>query len=1678
MSPFDRGGGPSDRNQRWKPSDNTFFACTQEQTRLFNAHRHFEAAITARVLQVSGLDKFLPPSKQIFNKLEPQFSSVKPVCGWTRMEGPAPISIGLRQVAVQSGVLVSSWGCIALLHPIMHSALLLSFIALSRLHLGWLFCCTCHMLLTGCRRDTAAGQKSSEKRKSTGAFRCLSERCWSHLRLRYWHCVFYLFLLLVAFWVASVVQEDSHEGLQSSQVGGGSHSSVHSWRENSLPSLLLNSDCSQHFKIAAKAVIRGRDMSDQLLSLLHSWASQQYVKLSVWFRTGLLMLENVTLKPCMSLLRQVGLLPSINETTAPEVCNSTARNAGWDWWWVQWLTVKHSMIHSFPIVSHSFVHGKNGDRTSWNIRELPEWHDMLSEPMLKFGENGDIVEEGSYCAVLSLMLLYFFSSIIYRACLAIPAVVMQILEAIGFSMSGYTSRNWGSLLVITFKSAAASFAVTLVISFFCIAAVTALTGFRVIGLLGRVLKKSCINSSDVSSNRTALASDHLVKADMTRGAEVLEMLAAVLTCWIILLSDRKYVMYFWATMQPLRLFVLYIVMLLRLPSAQVALLMSLPAPLNKPDTVLQRSQPLRIIDPVAVGSMLGCIIAAATLACMRQLTTTLGSSVKKSMSSHALLVKNSLRSLCYTRGKWTFRNTSNRNEGQLPLLHEPLEKSRVFSRAQKHLNEEKVELVFGGEHISKLGCESQDEAATLHPENLTILTRWPMCNELTKFYLVDLVPAGEILQCQWPVRDEIPKLLVCKQLSREIQEQQRPAQQGVWCMQRLRGPKSQFGELHYQRCDIQSKLVGQGRQQGNDSNAGMTSHLYMWKEKHTTASVKRGGLCVEIDVAVKKVNNAIDLKERFEQHLRESRVRCNSLGAQAYHIVQELKKQTENLSKKINETRYLRNRLNRTLGSDWKFGQVQDHYIHDAFHKEKHNQQNFYRETLKSTEQLTFRLVQNVRHDIHLLNKRKGQLVHHGFFAEFQLSHEASKCSGNNICEVSAPQPSKYTLAELSHYATAPQIGACLRSTASQLQTPKDGLAFLHKQHPAEFNKPYDTEVLLEEADRLERALQVIGSRIFSLRMVLYNIELPQSTLDAARKLYRAPGYLGSDSAQLRRVLFRRSKCSWIGDSESLASTLHVLKRAWPSEEFCNRLLRRSGHAKDLSLLEQKFLPLAQLPQGRQRVAIVLFLLGLETQWQKECRRLNKLEEGLGNIRQSNMLKILFKTCVEVYSEMSTRISYMNSLEMENSPSASDIKHKQVERPCSLSNQGQRTNCGLESVLDQFSIWKGNGDFNLGCLRDAASITSSLLHGFSLLQVVLHRSFLDLRGTGVPCGSYKISNSKYEPNYHPLNIPYLYAAEIHGSSMLTGAEVANSKCTQSRGLSSSHNCSCICCSDTGPPSLSILLKWQKKQKLIKDQRMHRQASKKPLNPSKMAHPTKYTKTDLHNESDDVSAREGLEEAMAVAASGEPGMLCRPFGGCATLLCWITVTLYYKALRNRHKRVAKLGRNVQEYFTELFSPLFADFISHPAKLPAPDDSLAVHKVSSASYTQRDTEQGLEMACQLLKTVHSTGLLIRDAWSVILIFVKCEPVVAFVSQTFSISMPLTSENCPHMLAKYAALAADAAVRAQESVARSTTMTAAPVVVCCQCQVKLVAYFEGRRGMELYLESSSTAATATPQ
>ncbi|OEH78767.1 hypothetical protein cyc_04787 [Cyclospora cayetanensis] len=995
------------------------------------------------------------------------------------MEGPAPISIGLRQVAVQSGVLVSSWGCIALLHPIMHSALLLSFIALSRLHLGWLFCCTCHMLLTGCRRDTAAGQKSSEKRKSTGAFRCLSERCWSHLRLRYWHCVFYLFLLLVAFWVASVVQEDSHEGLQSSQVGGGSHSSVHSWRENSLPSLLLNSDCSQHFKIAAKAVIRGRDMSDQLLSLLHSWASQQYVKLSVWFRTGLLMLENVTLKPCMSLLRQVGLLPSINETTAPEVCNSTARNAGWDWWWVQWLTVKHSMIHSFPIVSHSFVHGKNGDRTSWNIRELPEWHDMLSEPMLKFGENGDIVEEGSYCAVLSLMLLYFFSSIIYRACLAIPAVVMQILEAIGFSMSGYTSRNWGSLLVITFKSAAASFAVTLVISFFCIAAVTALTGFRVIGLLGRVLKKSCINSSDVSSNRTALASDHLVKADMTRGAEVLEMLAAVLTCWIILLSDRKYVMYFWATMQPLRLFVLYIVMLLRLPSAQVALLMSLPAPLNKPDTVLQRSQPLRIIDPVAVGSMLGCIIAAATLACMRQLTTTLGSSVKKSMSSHALLVKNSLRSLCYTRGKWTFRNTSNRNEGQLPLLHEPLEKSRVFSRAQKHLNEEKVELVFGGEHISKLGCESQDEAATLHPENLTILTRWPMCNELTKFYLVDLVPAGEILQCQWPVRDEIPKLLVCKQLSREIQEQQRPAQQGVWCMQRLRGPKSQFGELHYQRCDIQSKLVGQGRQQGNDSNAGMTSHLYMWKEKHTTASVKRGGLCVEIDVAVKKVNNAIDLKERFEQHLRESRVRCNSLGAQAYHIVQELKKQTENLSKKINETRYLRNRLNRTLGSDWKFGQVQDHYIHDAFHKEKHNQQNFYRETLKSTEQLTFRL-------------------------------------------------------------------------------------------PAEFNKPYDTEVLLEEADRLERALQVIGSRIFSLRMVLYNIELPQSTLDAARKLYRAPGYLGSDSAQLRRVLFRRSKCSWIGDSESLASTLHVLKRAWPSEEFCNRLLRRSGHAKDLSLLEQK----------------------------------------------------------------------------------------------------------------------------------------------------------------------------------------------------------------------------------------------------------------------------------------------------------------------------------------------------------------------------------------------------------------------------------------------------------------------------------------------------------------------------
>lgn len=63
---------------------------------------------------------------------------------------PTPF-LGVRQIATQSGLLLSSWAVLTLFQPGGHPVLLFVAIVLSRLHLGWLLCCMFRMVLSSCR---------------------------------------------------------------------------------------------------------------------------------------------------------------------------------------------------------------------------------------------------------------------------------------------------------------------------------------------------------------------------------------------------------------------------------------------------------------------------------------------------------------------------------------------------------------------------------------------------------------------------------------------------------------------------------------------------------------------------------------------------------------------------------------------------------------------------------------------------------------------------------------------------------------------------------------------------------------------------------------------------------------------------------------------------------------------------------------------------------------------------------------------------------------------------------------------------------------------------------------------------------------------------------------------------------------------------------------------------------------------------------------------------------------------------------------------------------------------------------------------------------------------------------------------------------------------------------------
>ena len=133
------------------------------------------------------------------------------------------------------------------------------------------------------------------------------------------------------------------------------------------------------------------------------------------------------------------------------------------------------------------------------------------------------------------------------------------------------------------------------------------------------------------------------------------------------------------------------------------------------------------------------------------------------------------------------------------------------------------------------------------------------------------------------------------------------------------------------------------------------------------------------------------------------------------------------------------------------------------------------------------------------------------------------------------------------------------------------GAVLQHRKSPGAFRRPARKEALpKEELRKLGEALQTISKCIFPLRTVLEHLELPQATLDAARRLLGTTMHYTGDSMRLQETLARPSKCTWKGDVEALVTILTVLGRAWPSEESCRRLSQREGDVHTLSPVEQK----------------------------------------------------------------------------------------------------------------------------------------------------------------------------------------------------------------------------------------------------------------------------------------------------------------------------------------------------------------------------------------------------------------------------------------------------------------------------------------------------------------------------
>lgn len=786
------------------------------------------------------------------------------------------------------------------------------------------------------RNNRSRSSRPTEEQQPVSRYRRLQERCWSRLPLRYWHCAFYLLLLLVAFLAASLVRDDSQEGLQTLQGGGGvSLPPGHAWLGGGLPPLLLNSDSPQHVKIAATAVARGREASDHLVWLLHFASRRQYEKLATWLRALSWWIESAVLQPFSSLLRRAGILASVsgtcNATDAPDMPGD---NTGTEFWWVVWFrNAIQTAVRSLPSSAHTFLCGGSRDAGNRDVDVPPAWPDREQQAHIAFDEQESVLEMGHYCLALMLMLVYSLSTVVNRLCLAVPSALRQRLIASGFVIdSGLMSKLMGYVTVGS-KSALTAFAVTFVVlSLLCVAATVA---FRAIVLLifvvGKLLgrRSDCVTTASAPNrgeNSTSVSWS--ASGGSKRGAAGLEILAACLTCWVLLLPDREFVMFTWTTLQPLRLSVLSTLLLLRLPSAQVAALLTWPPPLREPALMLQRSQPLKIIDPVAVGSMMGCVLAAAAVHVMWRLAAKLFRYLRKALFPTSVAsVDYETPTLGCTRGEWTSRNSSAGSDCQTPnaLWQRLQEQSLMVSELQATLKRERRRAELAEESYTKLQkvqfdrLEAQKETLTAKSESIRATDLEKRETKLrTKISTVSSA-AGEAWRRQDMVKEEVLLAEEVQQekteeaLKQKLQNQEKSfyAEQLRDANRLLQDAVNRIEELESKLRETQEEMVQ--LQQETEKHANQQRHLnaelLVSREGEAKIHALYDKCRASLAATEENCKSLMTERDNICRQLQEALDRCNRLDGETKQTSSIIEKQASDLAAKAAEIDELRKEL-------------------------------------------------------------------------------------------------------------------------------------------------------------------------------------------------------------------------------------------------------------------------------------------------------------------------------------------------------------------------------------------------------------------------------------------------------------------------------------------------------------------------------------------------------------------------------------------------------------------------------------------------------------------------------------------------------------------------------------------------------------------------------------------------